>query len=53
MARLWDHAETGAVRLHSRDDFIKHMTGKFPFMNDEALGRTWPLAIYYTVHEGY
>lgn len=50
---IWDYAETGGVRLHSRDDFIKHMAGTFPFLSDEALGRTWSLAAYYTVHEGY
>lgn len=50
---IWRFAETGGPRLHSLDDFKRRMTAGFPFMNDDALGRAWSLAVYYTVHEGY
>ncbi len=50
---IWRFAESGGPRLHSYDAFKKRMKGAFPFMNDQALGRAWALATYYTVHEGY
>ena len=50
---IWRFAESGGPRLHSLDAFKKRMTAAFPFMNDQALGRAWSLATYYTVHEGY
>lgn len=50
---IWAIAETGLPRTGTRSEFIKRMAAAFPFMNDEALGRAWSLAVYYTVHEGY
>jgi hypothetical protein len=50
---IWRYAGTGGPRLKSMSAFKKHMTAAFPFMNDDVLGRTWSLAVYYTVHEGY
>jgi hypothetical protein len=50
---IWRFAESGGPRLHSLDAFKRRMTTAFPFMNDDALGRAWSLATYYTVHEGY
>lgn len=50
---IWRFAETGGPRLHSLDDFKRRMAAAFPFMTDDALGRAWSLAVYYTVHEGY
>lgn len=50
---IWRYAETGGPRLKSMSAFRNHMTAAFPFMNDDALGRAWSLAVYYTVHEGY
>jgi hypothetical protein len=50
---IWRYAETGAVRLRSREDFLNHMATQFPVMDDKALGRVWSLACFYTSHEGY
>ena len=50
---IWHFAESGGPRLHSYETFKKRMTAAFPFMSDDALGRAWSLATYYTVHEGY
>lgn len=50
---IWRFAESGGPRLHSLDAFKRRMTAAFPFMNDDALGRAWALATYYTAHEGY
>lgn len=50
---IWLFAESGGPRLHSYDTFRRQMAKLFLFMNDEALGRAWALAGYYTAHEGY
>lgn len=50
---IYRYAETGAVRLRSREDFLHHMAAEFPFMDDEALGSAWARVVFYTVHEGF
>ena len=50
---IWRFAESGGPRLHSYEAFKKRMMATYPFMNDQAIGRAWALATYYTVHEGY
>lgn len=51
--QIWAYAEAGVARLQGRVEFQRRMAATFPFLNDDALGRTWSLAVYYTVHEGY